>query len=394
MMEALCSRLDALQETQMELIERDDGNLNSVLKYLECLRKEAMLLCAANQRGHKRVGFTLVPPKQACESTAKQCIKMHLAVSSLLSSNFADEQWFLSQVSHELYTTPPENTFKKQGQTVTVIFDNDKDNCMEYTCWTKIYCEVHDGGWGCFTGVVCHEGLYVDVEGERRFYADFKREAVKYGTGEQWSVFYNGKCITDCALVSSTSATNSSLGYPTLPTSSGLPEQQAAGLQGQPREKVLGPPPSPPPSPPPAPPAPGPPTPPPAPRPERDRQQTGSTGARKRKATAGSGDSCRGSSNCDSHCDAFKRLRTDFGIPCVLIAGGANQVKCLRHKLKVQFPGLYHTCSTTWSWVGDKTTHPNHRICVSFKNEGDRDWFLKVVPLPTSVKVGLAMLPF
>ncbi|AFA26590.1 E2 [Tursiops truncatus papillomavirus 7] len=389
-MEALCSRLNALQETQMDLIENDDGDLNHVLKYFECLRKEAMLLCAANQRGHKRVGFTMVPPKQACEASAKQCILMHLAVSSLLSSPFAGEQWLLSHVSHELYMTPPENTLKKQGQTVTVIFDGDKDNCMEYICWLRIYCQMSNGHWGCFRGIVCHEGIYFDIEGERRFYVDFKGEANKFGKGDKWTVMFGGKAITDCALVSSTSTSTCSLGYPTVSTTTGQPSGQRKT-----QRKRLGPPPSPPPSPPPAPPAPPrPPSPPvPPPRPERDKE-TCPAGATKRKATAGSGDSCRGTSDCDSDCGAAKRFRTEPGIPCILISGGANQVKCLRHKLKVQHHGLYHKCSTTWSWVGDDTPHPNHRICVSFKNTFDRDVFLKLVPLPVSVHVGLAILPF
>ncbi|ADJ96337.1 E2 protein [Delphinus delphis papillomavirus 1] len=402
-MEALCDRLDALQETQMELIESDDGNLHSVLKYFRSLRSETMLLYAANQRGLTKVGLTRVPNKQACEANARKCIMMHLAVSSLLSSEYANEQWFLSEMSHEMYTTPPAETFKKKGRRVIVTFDNDKSNCMEYTCWSKIYYQLLNGGWVCVAAVVCHEGLFFDVEGERRCYVDFEAEAVKYGTGKNWTVFCDGECITDCTLVSSTSNTStstpSSLGHSTVPTTTRV-QNTAPGGSTRKRNRHGGPPPFPPPSPPPAPPAPPePPSPPPEPpAPPAPARAAGPEGQSCSRGPVllpqGIGDSCRGGSDSDSDCDSAKRPRVDSGIPCVLIAGGANQVKCFRHKLKVQHKGLYRTCSTTWSWVGDESPEPNHRICVSFNTPEERAVFLKLVPVPSTAKVGLATLPF
>ncbi|ABY73453.1 E2 [Tursiops truncatus papillomavirus 3] len=408
-MEALCSRLDALQEQQMKLIETDDGDLQNVLLYFGYLRKETMLLYAANERGHKKVGFTMVPNKKACEANAKKCIRMHLAVSSLLSSLFAKEKWFLSQVSYEMFQTPPVETFKKEGRTVTVTFDNDDQNNMEYVCWTRIYCQMSNGGWGCFCAVVCYEGIYYDVEGERRFYVDFLSEAQKYGTGEQWTVLFDGKAITDCTLVSSTSTTSptSALGYPILSSTPGNPGGEPAHTKRRRKpqtRRLLGPPPSPPPSPPPGrPPPPRPPTPPPRPpatppsplatavSAKRHRETSAAAGAEGR---GGSGDSCGGFSDCDCNRDSGKRLRADPLIPCLLIAGGANQVKCLRHRLKVQFFGLYSNCSTTWSWVGHSGSAPNHRICVSFSSEEQRNVFLNLVPLPGTVTVAPAELPF
>ncbi|AFA26576.1 E2 [Tursiops truncatus papillomavirus 5] len=391
-MEPLCSRLDALQEGQMDLIEKDNGNLKDILQYYSLLRTEAMLLYAANERGIGKVGFTVVPKKKACEANAKNCIRLHLAVSSLLNSSYASEPWFLSQVSIELYDTPPKETFKKQGVTVCVVFDDDDKNCMEYTCWKKIYYELLNKTWVCVEGKVCNEGLYFDVEGSRHLYVDFKVEAARYGTGKHWTVLCDGQPITDCTLVSST-CTSPALGDTILPPT-GQDQADTGGRQRKRKAQRRGPPPSPPPSPPtPPPPSPTPPPVPPQPPAPRETvyPKGGDFGTTADTASGAAGGPCGGHSDCDCDSGPGKRLRANTAIPCLLIAGGANQVKCLRHKFKVFHKNLYKKCSTTWSWVGDT---PRHRICVAFEDPTQRALFLDCVALPQSVTVAPVDLPF
>nr|WDS49646.1 MAG: E2 protein [Neophocaena asiaeorientalis asiaeorientalis papillomavirus 2] len=410
-MESLCSSLDVLQEKQMDLIEKNSGNVGDIVMYFELLRRELMLLCAASQRGLKRLGHTAVPPKHVCEANAKQTIEMHLAVCSLKNSVFGAEEWFLQQLSHEMYMTPPSGTFKKGGRRVLIAFDGDDENCMEYMCWDRVYVQCGDGQWTCVPSHVCHAGIYYETEGNAVYYVDFNAEALRYGTTGKWKVLNEGENITACALVSSNAkpspdtCVDASLGHSLLQTPVGRTsnDRPPRVRRGRKRKRADtthcdGPPPSPPPSPPPAPTPP--PSPPPSPRtpPRGDDADpgNGSTLSASRSDTS-TGSSTSSGGRCFSDCDSGRPRRpgTDPYIPALLIAGGPNQVKCLRHRLKCYFRGRYKDCSTTWSWVGDDGAgHTGHRICVSFVSEDQRQTFKQTVPLPKGVSVGEVDLPF
>ncbi|CAC80271.1 E2 protein [Omikronpapillomavirus 1] len=414
-MENLCSRLDVLQEQQMELIDKDSGCLKDIISYYALLRREAVLLFAANVRDIKKVGLTVVPPKQVCEANAKQAIEMHLVLCSLSESTYGQEPWYLAQVSHDMYMLRPTGTFKKNGKRVLVTFDGDESNLMEYMCWEAVYKQRQNGQWSCVKSIVSHEGIYYDCEGYRDMYVDFAREAAKYGNGGEWSVQCDGQGITDCALVSSTStpstldtSLDASLGNTLLSPGPGRNKQtpKAKGRRGRKRKLDpaepdgvrFGPPPSPPPSPKPAPvPPPSPPSPPPTP-PEPPGGSGGSlnsTGTTDPGSCTGNSDTCGGPS--DSDCDNWgsKRPGTCPDIPTLLISGGPNQVKCLRYRLRRHHRKAYRSCSTTWSWIGDDLQdHTEHRICLSFYSEAQRVNFQKTVRLPKGVRVGSVNLPF
>ncbi|ADJ96349.1 E2 protein [Phocoena phocoena papillomavirus 2] len=423
-MESLCSRLDALQEKQMDILELDAGHIADVEKYVELLRKEAMLLCAANSRGLKTVGCTAVPGKQACESNARQTIQLHLLICSLRKSSFANEQWRLSDLTFSMYMCPPRETFKKKGRNVTVMFDDDPSNCMEYTLWSKVYVETEENAWECVESHIDGIGIYYCVQGITVYYVKFLDECKKYGSTCKWKLVDGANDIASLLVSSTTCAPEASCQQPILPETSGRQEDTTDRGAFDPdkytpprkryrfaaSEKPTPQPPVPsaqPPlpeattSPTPAPTA-APPTTPATPSGSDSPSITFGSGG---SSTGGSGDSggsvsdisnAGRSSNCDCDCGTSTGVRTGFYIPAVLIAGGPNQVKCLRWRLKKKYRGTYKNCSTTWTWVDDDglTRTCSHRICVSFCCKIQRNCFLQCVPLPQGTVAAVAELPF
>nr|WDS49658.1 MAG: E2 protein [Neophocaena asiaeorientalis asiaeorientalis papillomavirus 4] len=393
-METLCQRLDALQEAQMDLLEQDTGNIQDICKYLSLLRKEAILICAANKKGLKKLGLTVVPPQRVCEANAKDAIHLHLMVCSLQSTQYGEETWLFSDLTHGMLSTKPKDTFKKGGQRVTVYFDGDESNCMEYVLWSKLYLPLEDGGWTTATSGVDTYGIYMITGEGKEYYTSFSDEAHKYGSNGKWKVLFKGKEITDCTIVSSTTCglgnergSNTSISAcaggsedapdRALPVDRGL--KRPVPLPQPIPEKPLC-------------------TTTPPPSPETGQQQD--TGTR----VPLTGNSCGQQywelgggrpSDSDSDCGPCKRPRTEPDIPSLLITGGPNQLKCLRFRLKKQHRKSYYRCSTTWCWVSEDglTRVGNHRIFVSFTSEEQCKLFEDTIPLPKGVCSMRVFLP-
>lgn len=75
----------------------------------------------------------------------------------------------------------------------------------------------------------------------------------------------------------------------------------------------------------------------------------------------------------------------------VCVKGGANQLKCLRYRLKASTQVDFDSISTTWHWTDRKNTERigSARMLVKFIDEAQREKFLERVALPRSVSVFL-----
>ncbi|ADJ96343.1 E2 protein [Phocoena phocoena papillomavirus 1] len=384
-LERFCNLLDVLQEGQMDCLEQDDGDINNVEKYLSFVRKEAMLLCAAHAKGIKRLGMTPVPPKAVCEGNAKDAIELHLLATSLKNSCYASERWTLTDVSKEMYASPPCWTFKKGGRTVRVTFGEGSGNCMDYVCWTHVYHQSEDGVWGCTSSHVDCHGIYACMDGFKNYYIDFTKEAVKYGASPDCKIVWEGSGLTPSALVSSTSSCD----LTSVSTTGGDSEDSTEDFRRPPKKRARsyvcrdpltdtdsGPEPD----------SPAPSAHPVHSTPLTHEQRERSDGTD--IPTTGVCEPDRGSS----------RGSGDYPlIPALLISGGGNQVKCLRWRLKRHHKRDYRNCSTTWTWVSNVdglSREPGHRIFVSFYSEQQRQTFLDRTPLPQGVKTAFCELPF
>lgn len=172
----------------MSIYEEGDDTITTQLNHWKLLRREQVLLHAARQHGLNRVGLQVVPPLQITQANARNAIEMHLLLQSLAMSPFARERWTLSDTSREMYTAPPSGTFKKEGQTVEVVFDGEKDNAMQYQKWTRVYYTDERGCWQRVTSHCDLTGIYFDRGNGREYYVHFNKEAKKYSTTGTWEV--------------------------------------------------------------------------------------------------------------------------------------------------------------------------------------------------------------
>nr|WDS49652.1 MAG: E2 protein [Neophocaena asiaeorientalis asiaeorientalis papillomavirus 3] len=380
-----CSRLDALQDGQMDLLELDNGDIDTVESYVHLVRKESMLMCAAHAKGIKKLGVTAVPPKAICEEKAKKAIELHLLVCSLKASSFGRERWLLSELSTEMYYTPPCRTFKKNGHTVRTTFGSDAANCMEYACWTCIYYQTDSGTWCKSSSNVDSQGIYTTMDGFKVYYVDFNKEAEKYAS-PGCKVRWEGMNLTGSALVSSTSCCI----QPPVPAPAGSPEEETDGRPPKKRKRPADGPPRPagfhltPPSTPTSPCAPA------------------GTGCADNYAARDTSKSLsvhitgNTTSDCQPDCGSSGGTGNHPLIPALLITGGANQVKCFRWRLKRHHRSDYNRCSTTWTWVSSNSLEREggHRIFVSFFSSAQRKVFEDTVPLPSGVSSVRCELPY
>lgn len=77
------------------------------------------------------------------------------------------------------------------------------------------------------------------------------------------------------------------------------------------------------------------------------------------------------------------------GHPVVtVLKGGANQLKCLRYRIKKQHCGLYLCISSTWHWTGETGVgrQGRARVLVVFPGPEEAETFMKNVSLPKGVQ--------
>lgn len=423
----LSSRLESIQEKILNLYESQSDDIGDQIKYWDLTRQEQVLMHYARQNGHKSLASVQLPSLAASESRAKSAIEMVLILRSLADSPYGREPWTMQQCSRERLLAPPAYCFKKNGGPVTVQFDDDPANAVEFTSWETIYYQNGDNEWHKVQGDVDIDGLfYVQDDGLRVDYVDFAQEAKRYSTTGKYSLLYNNNVVTS---IDSQQADSSPEGP--LYSSSPRPGSRAA-----PRDTS------------------------PAPRPrsanrsrsrspQRKRRQTGQQPERDRNLDRGrrgssaihsrplsllqeasSGRLVRGRAQQHSAASAGKRgggrgesrspappspeevgqihtttprrstgrlgrlLLEARDPPGICITGPPNNLKCTRYQLKKQHQNLFDLISTTWHWTESKgiSRVGNARMLVTFKDTQQRDQFIKRVSLPKSLQFFLVSL--
>lgn len=202
-MDKLISRLDLLQEEILNHYENDSKDLEAHIRHWTAVRQDYVTQFYARSKGLCSVGMHPILPMSICQEKAKEAIGMVLTLTSLQNSAYAAEPWTLTETSQEMWRAPPEHTFKKNGSTVKVFFDGNKDNEMQYTNWDKIYYETADG-WTVSSGIVDHRGIYYLHDTVKKYFVDFSKEAEKYSQTNEWEVVYQNVTYSPVDFVSST----------------------------------------------------------------------------------------------------------------------------------------------------------------------------------------------
>lgn len=370
-MESLTERFESIQEQLLTIYESESTDLETLINYWDLMRQENLMMYYARQKGLTRIGLQHLPVLQVSETKAKQAIQMKLLLQSLLQSPYGSEAWTLSDVSLELYNAEPEQTFKKQGQTVTVIYDRDKAKEFPYVSWRYIYHQDENGNWHKAAGKVQHAGLsYTDEHGNDIFYQQFQEDADKYSTTGVWEVIFNNKTISAPA-TSSRPSEPAATGHTAHKTQRTTRSQESPPAkrprlgrgEGERRERT---------------------------RTEADSstdQQPGIPSPEQvgsRTVTVGGGYSTR-----------LGRLQAEaWDPPIIILKGGANAMKCWRNRCKTKCSRLFTYMSTVFQWVheGHHQGPVGGRMLVAFASEQQRTEFLNTVTIPKGVTWGFGQL--
>nr|WJJ59328.1 MAG: E2 protein [Leptonychotes weddellii papillomavirus 7] len=424
-METLSQRLGALQDQMMDLYEQQSPQLSAQVQYWLLQRQEQALLYAARQKGLTKLGLCAVPPMQVSKARAQEAIQMHLLLCSLQESEYGKLPWTLRETSLERFQANPPGTFKKNGTTVTVHYDNTADNAVDYTLWEAVYDQV-DGAWTHCEGGADEHGLYVSRNGLKEYYEDFKKDSGMYGTTGAWTVscgsqtfcFPNSsgpgkQSFPDAAESGTGTQTSVSSAQRSRETSPGHTSESWEGpcakeveldrgqgklftaTRGRRR--------------------PGDPV-------ERDpdwepvpvlhgrawgRQQPYKVARRvwrhqvpllyqqqqQQQLQQQQLQQQRGSPSQPDHTKTTQES-TSALLPCVVLTGRPNPLKCLRYRLWQKFGGLVEDITTTWTWARRGQRDSHSKISLVFRSEELRTKFLATVCLPKGVTASLGMLPY
>nr|WJJ59297.1 MAG: E2 protein [Leptonychotes weddellii papillomavirus 13] len=421
MMETLSQRLGALQEQMMDLFEQQSSNLSAHVRYWLLQRQEHAMMYVARQKGLNKLGTCAVPPMHVSKARAEDAIAMHLQLSSLQDSQFGTLPWTLGETSMERYKANPSGTFKKAGAPVTVHYDNSPDNAVEYTLWGHVYDQV-DGVWTDCAGGADERGLYINRNGAKEYYEHFQKDSARYGTTGEWTV--------NCGSETFYFPNSTGPGKQSIPEAADPAEQTAAPVPQRSREA-------------------------PADQPTGQRERSCleevelDRGRREQRKPAATTRGRRRLGDLDWDTDwepppvlhggpwgrpqpykVDKRGWKHQGLlqqqlqqqqlqqqqqggclpgpdppstpqappsallPCVVLSGEANQVKCYRYRLWKKYGGLVEDITTTWTWAKRGQRHRESKISLVFKTEELRTKFLASVCLPKGVWASLGMLPY
>ncbi|ABX56104.1 E2 [Macaca fascicularis papillomavirus 5] len=361
-MEALADRLSACQDKILTLYEDDSKKLTDQIEHWRCVRHECAVLYKAREMGHQHLNHQAVPPLTVSRSKAHQAIELQIALESLNNSDYKDEDWTLQDTSLEMWYAEPKACFKKKGETVTVLFDCEKDNAMDYTLWGYVYV-WGDNGWDKLSGQVDYWGLFYWSQNLKVYYKDFKDDAKKYSKTGCWEVHVGGTVIHYSDSMSSTAFGDSvspaeitsglhSHSTPTLTHTSPKSTKENSGAPQPPAKRR---------------------------RPDSAADPVRALDGNSRSLLAGPPHNCAGNSvhaNCT---------------PVVHLKGEPNCLKCLRYRFG-KHKHLYLNVSSTWHWANNADSKAI--VTVTFGNEQQRQEFLSSVKIPNTVTVSKGHMTF
>ncbi|AXQ00534.1 E2 protein [Okapia johnstoni papillomavirus 1] len=397
-MEKARQLLDAAQEKQMVLIEKDSTHLNDHAEYWKCVRQEMTLLYAARTKGLQLLGGFPVPALQVSECKAKQAIELQLLCGELMQTEWAKDPWTAADISWERWCSAPARCLKKGPQLCEVMYDGNPENVNLYTVWTWVGMRSSDG-WSSATGGADASGIYYQtMAGKRTYYETFDTDARRYSVRGRWEVRFNG---------------HSYQSHPSSPSRDQVDGTWEPSTHSRGGEEAV--PAEPPPS-------------------RTDRASSGPCrgssfgirfGARPHpyhvpvcsresqlRATSTplpcqvsqilergeevqeepqSPDSTEieDITPCDPGVESGFSLFKPGGHCCLLLQGSANQVKCHRFRVKKKHRSLYQNVTTTWQAVADEGSSRQGQSCLfyTFESHTQRTLFLKTVPMPNGMSV-------
>nr|ALJ32566.1 early protein E2 [human papillomavirus 73] len=343
MMETLCKRLSACQDAILELYERDSVHLSDHIDHWKHVRHENVLLHKAREMGLQTVNNQAVPSLAVSRSKGYNAIEMQIALESLNESLYNTEEWTLQHTSWELWVTEPKQCFKKDGKTVEVRYDCEKDNSMQYVFWTHIYC-WYEGGWAKVGSKIDYNGIYYETDDEEKvYYTRFDTDAKRYGVKGIWEVHMGGQVIC-CAPVSSacevsipeivnplhTTTTNTTTTCTNVDT--GVPS--------------------------------------------RKRQRQCDPDQRPLECLHNLHPTTESCTQCTTHNVA----------PIVHLKGDKNSLKCFRYRLHKGYSHLFKNVTTTWHWT-NTTNSKCGVITLMFTTVLQQQQFLQHVKIPQTIVV-------
>lgn len=363
----LSSRFAALQETMLEFFEDGSQKLEAHIRYWGLVRREQAMLHKARTMGMQTLAGQVVPALQVSLQKGRQAVSLHLALQSLAESAFSLEPWTMSATSLEMWTAAPQNCFKRGGRTFRVQYDGDPKNTALYTMWGYVYYANQMGGWSKVPSALDARGAYYLWEGnDKVYYVDLLEEAPKCSKQNTWVVTGDGETYTYSPSVTSCPISPAGPDYNTAssPTPSAtVGTAPHASPRRRARDRCDGQPP------------------PKRPRPGFNQQPP--PGHRGPLSSSGNtGDSGHRGAGEGPH----------SSVPVVLLTGGANQLKCLRHRLRHNHQHRFEKVSTTWTWACGEGEHKHH-LLVTFTSDRQRQDFCASVPIPKGVLVGRGPFP-
>nr|AEI61561.1 early protein E2 [human papillomavirus 52] len=361
-MESIPARLNAVQEKILDLYEADSNDLNAQIEHWKLTRMECVLFYKAKELGITHIGHQVVPPMAVSKAKACQAIELQLALEALNKTQYSTDGWTLQQTSLEMWRAEPQKYFKKHGYTITVQYDNDKNNTMDYTNWKEIYllgeCECT-----IVEGQVDYYGLYYWCDGEKTYFVKFSNDAKQYSVTGVWEVHVGGQVIVCPASVSSNevSTTETAVHLCTETSKTSALSVGAKDTHLQPPQK---------------------------------RRRPDVTDSRNTKYP---NNPLRGQQSVDSttrglvtatECTNKGRVaHTTCTAPIIHLKGDPNSLKCLRYRVKTH-KSLYVQISSTWHWTSNECTNNKLGIVtITYSDEAQRQQFLKTVKIPNTVQV-------
>ncbi|AVX45445.1 E2 protein [Bos taurus papillomavirus 24] len=364
------------------------------ITYWGLIRKENALLYHARKQGNTRLGIYPVPPASVSEQKAKDAIRMTLFLESLAKSDFANLKWSLMETSHENFMAPPENTFKKRGAHVTVVYDENAMNSMVYTLWKEVFYVDEVDHWHKATSDVDYYGIYYTThEGTRVYYVQFEDDAARYSNSGRWAVHFETKVLSP-PVTSSLSAgsngghaqtgDNAESRYTRSPTKSSRNSRSGSRTRSVSRSRSRSP-------------AKGS-----HPRGgETELQTSGRPPGRRRRGTpepqrysGGPSPPAPGEVGTRSRTPPRKTasrlahlIESAYDPPVLLLQGAANTLKCFRRRVTHAHPHKFLCMSTSWTWVSKTSPlKSGNRMLIAFTNSDQRSCFLTSVRLPKGVR--------
>nr|AEI61681.1 early protein E2 [human papillomavirus 58] len=356
-MEEMSARLSAVQDKILDIYEADKNDLTSQIEHWKLIRMECAIMYTARQMGISHLCHQVVPSLVASKTKAFQVIELQMALETLNASPYKTDEWTLQQTSLEVWLSEPQKCFKKKGITVTVQYDNDKANTMDYTNWSEIYI-IEETTCTLVAGKVDYVGLYYIHGNEKTYFKYFKEDAKKYSKTQLWEVHVGSRVIVCPTSIPSDQISTTETADPKTTEAT-----NNESTQGTKRRRLDLP-------------------------DSRDNTQYSTKYTDCAVDSRPRGGGLHSTTNCTYK---GRNVCSSKVAPILHLKGDPNSLKCLRYRLK-PFKDLYCNMSSTWHWTSDDKGDKVGIVTVTYTTETQRQMFLNTVKIPPTVQISTGVM--